>query len=374
MSSPPIALNPVHAAEPAAPVTPVVPLLRRAQQDPRPPRPDRTEELGPPDMPVDPEPESEPGQSQALPTTLDGNPFATAPLHPAAPQDPRPGVVRGAANPAFLRSTGVHARSDAADAPVGDPVPVRSPPRQTARVASPHGAGIVAAAGDHKADAAHPLPASDPARIAGPPRQDQPADPPAPAPNAAHVRDGGHSVAAADALPTGEPSLPQGDDPPLVVSAGRRARHNREQGALIPQLAGHAGAATAANRPQPHAALNAAGTRPGSQPPVAARTDAPGADLPPAPAQRMVTVSVPFSSWGPGHQATASWLPGASGSLPAAPVFLRGSSENAQRALGAALAADEGMTLGHLQVIAADAPEDGTAERRAARHLPEDEE
>ena len=54
-------------------------------------------------------------------------------------------------------------------------------------------------------------------------------------------------------------------------------------------------------------------------------------------------------------------------------MFLRGSSENAQRALGAALVADEGMTLGHLQVIAADAPEDGTAERRAARHLPEDE-
>lgn len=373
MSSPLTALNPVHAAEPAAPVTPVVPLLRRAQQDPRTPVPDVTEEPAPPDVPGDPEPESGPGQPQAPPTTLDGNPFVMAPLRPAAPQDPRPGVGRGAANPAFLRGTGVHVQSDAAHAPVGDPVPVRSPPRQAARVASPHGVGIVAAAGDPTANASHPLPASDAARSAGPPRQDRPADPPAPVPNAAHVRDGGHSVAAADALSTGVPSLPLGDDPSLVVTAGRRARHDGEQGGLIPQLAGNAGAENAANRPPPHAALNAAGTRPGSQPPAAARADAPGTDVPPA-AQRMATVSVPFSSWGPGHAVTASWLPGAPAGLPAAPVFLRGSSENAQRALGAALAADEGMALGHLQVIAADAPEDGTAERRAARHLPEDEE
>lgn len=267
--------------------------------------------------------------------------------------------------PAFPRGTGVHAQSDAAHAPVGDPASVRSPTRQTARVATPHGARIVAAAGDHTADAA---------RTAGSPPQHPSADPAAPAPNAAHVGDGGHSVAAADALPTGEPSLFQGDDPSLVVTAGRRARHDSEQGGPIPHLAGRAGAESTATQPPPHASADGAGRRPGSQPPAAARADAPGADLPPAAAQRMATVSVPFSSWGPGHRVTASWLPGAAAGLTAAPVFLRGSSENAQRAIDAALAADKGVTLGHLQVIAADAPEDGTSERRAARHMPEDEE
>lgn len=181
------------------------------------------------------------------------------------------------------------------------------------------------------------------------------------------------AAAEADALPNAVPSLLPGDDPSLVVSGGRRARHDSEQGGPIPDLAGRAGAESAVTRPPPHASADGAAKRPGGQSP-GARADAPGADLPPAAMQRMATVSVPFSSWGPGHRVTASWLPGASGGLPAAPVFLRSSSDNAQRAIGAALAADEGMILGHLQVIAADAPEDGTSEHRAARHLPEDEE
>lgn len=364
MSSPLTALNPVRPQEPAAPVIPVVPLLRRAQQDPRPPRPD---------MPVDPEPESGPGQPQAALTMLDGNPFAMAPFRPAAPQDPGPGAGRMPMNPAFLRGTGVHAPSAAAHMPVGDPASVRSPARQAARGASPHGAHTVAAVGDHRADAAQPLPASDAARTAGLPDQNPPADPPALAPNTAHARDGGPSVATADALPDGESSLRQGDDPSLVVSGGRRARHDSEQGGPIPHSDGRAGAESAASRPPPHASADGAGRRPGGQAP-AARADAPGADLPPAAAQRMATVSVPFSSWGPGHRVTASWLPGALAGVSAAPVVLRGSSENAQRAIGAALAADEGMALGHLQVIAAEAPEDGSSERRAARHMPEHEE
>lgn len=396
MSSPLTALNPERPQESAPPLIPVVPLLRRTQQEPRPPRPDRTEELAPPDMPVDPEPESGPGQPQVPPTTLDGNPFAMALFRPAAPQDLRSGAGRTAMSPAFLRGTGVHAESAAAPVPVGDPAPVRSLPRQAARVASPHGARTVAATGDHTADAVHPLPASDAARTAGPAHQDPPADPPAPASdaartarpahqdspadppvpasNAARARDGGQSAATADALSSGVPSSLQGDDPSLLLSGARRARHDSEQGGPIPHLAGRAGAESASTRPSPHTPADGAGRRPGGQPPAAARADAAGADLPPAAAPRMATVSVPFSSWGPGHRVTASWLPGALAGLPAAPVVLRGSSENAQRAIGAALAADEGTTLGHLQVIAADAPEDGTAERRAARHLPEDEE
>lgn len=374
MSSPLTALNPERPQESAPPLIPVVPLLRRAQQEPRPPRPDRTEELAPPDMPVDPEPESGPGQPQVPPTTLDGNPFAMALFRPAAPQDLGPGAGRTPMSPAFLRGTGVHAESAAAPVPVGDPAPVRSLPRQAARVASPHGARTVAATGDHTADAVHPLPASDAARTARPAHQDSPADAPVPASNAARARDGGQSVATADALSSGVPSSLQGDDPSPLESGARRARHDTEQGGPIPHLAGRAGAESASTRPSPHTPADGAGRRPGGQPPAAARADAAGADLPPAAPPRMATVSVPFSSWGPGHRVTASWLPGALAGLPAAPVVLRGSSENAQRAIGAALAADEGTTLGHLQVIAADASEDGTAERRAARHLPEGEE
>lgn len=105
-----------------------------------------------------------------------------------------------------------------------------------------------------------------------------------------------------------------------------------------------------------------------------AKPDPARAELPAAaPAQRIATVSVPFSSWGPGHQVTASWIPAAASSqMP--PMTLRSSSESAQRAIGSALASSDLWAPGSLQLTAADSADDGTAGHRQARHVPEDEE
>lgn len=105
-----------------------------------------------------------------------------------------------------------------------------------------------------------------------------------------------------------------------------------------------------------------------------AKPDPARAELPAAaPAQRIATVSVPFSSWGPGHHVTASWVPVAvSGQLP--PMTLRSSSESAQRAIGSALASSDLWAPGSLQLTAADSADDGTSGRRQAPDVPEDEE
>lgn len=105
-----------------------------------------------------------------------------------------------------------------------------------------------------------------------------------------------------------------------------------------------------------------------------AKPDLGRAELPAAvPAPRIATVSVPFSSWGPGHQVTASWVPVAvSGQLP--PMTLRSTSESAQRAIGSALAASDPLAAGGLQLTMADSADDGTSGRRQGPDVPEDEE
>ena len=96
----------------------------------------------------------------------------------------------------------------------------------------------------------------------------------------------------------------------------------------------------------------------------------------PAPAQpREVTVTVPFTSWGQGHQVTAHWAPGAGPE--AAPagqhITLRGSSPAVIQAMDTALAAEGQPSEGLWQVDRTDGdnPRD---QRRAPARRPSEEE
>jgi hypothetical protein len=91
------------------------------------------------------------------------------------------------------------------------------------------------------------------------------------------------------------------------------------------------------------------------------------------PVQRVTSVSVPFSSWGPGHHVTATWVPFAVAD-PLPSITLRSSSDAARRAIGSALDASDPAVLGGLELAAADSADDGTSGHRRAHHVPEDDE
>lgn len=91
------------------------------------------------------------------------------------------------------------------------------------------------------------------------------------------------------------------------------------------------------------------------------------------PVQRVTSVSVPFSSWGPGHHVTATWVPSAVAD-PLPSITLRSSSDAARRAIGSALDASDPAVLGGLELAAADGADDGTSGHRRAHHVPEDDE
>ncbi|MBD8637748.1 MULTISPECIES: hypothetical protein [unclassified Stenotrophomonas] len=89
---------------------------------------------------------------------------------------------------------------------------------------------------------------------------------------------------------------------------------------------------------------------------------------------RPVSVTVPFSSWGPGHQVTATWMPTAvPGTAPAA-ITLRSSSDAAQRAVDGALTARDGGVPGTVEIHRADDAHDDREKRGNVPRLPEDEE
>lgn len=89
---------------------------------------------------------------------------------------------------------------------------------------------------------------------------------------------------------------------------------------------------------------------------------------------RPVSVTVPFSSWGPGHQVTATWMQAMlPGTAPAA-ITLRSSSDAAQRAVDGALTARDGGVPGTVEIHRADDAHDDREKRGNVPRLPEDEE
>jgi hypothetical protein len=89
---------------------------------------------------------------------------------------------------------------------------------------------------------------------------------------------------------------------------------------------------------------------------------------------RPVSVTVPFSSWGPGHQVTATWMQAVlPGTAPPA-ITLRSSSDAAQRAVDGALTARDGGVPGTVEIHRADDAHDDREKRGDVPRLPEDEE
>lgn len=362
MSSPIPALNPARYHDHPIPVAAVVPLSRRAQQSTDAPAEESLDSVALPEERADP--------AHELPDDLpvaDGNLFVAGSVvvapraMPLGNALPLPADTRG---PGWRRPD--DAAAGAGRAASGRYVlPMRAPAERPAHAAP-------------QPDASVPGGDDNPGHTQGSPLRT-----PAPAPLSPDVAPAFASVAKHPLAAQVDPHLPArgpaaatplpatvlgplSDD--RVVEPATSPQHQTLQPAsekLTPLLhaAGHA--------PAP---LHADGARrPGGSLPTAkpdpARTELPAA----VPAPRIATVSVPFSSWGPGHHVTASWVPVAvSGQLPS--MTLRSTSESAQRAIGSALAASDPLAAGGLQLTAADSADDGTSGRRQAPDVPEDEE
>ena len=389
MSSPIPALNPARSHDHAIAVAAVVPLSRRAQQ--------YADAL--PGEPVERRAQSEERADKAhdLPDDLpipDGNLFAVAGRVEIASQAMRHGSeqpLRAATSgPARVRPDDAAVRAGraasdrhvlAAPSPAMLPAAKGAPVAQESRAPLPTAgmAGVDESAGlepERPLRSSPLLPAAKQApaglanrhQLSGYPSVDMPAPP---LPNVAPFD---ARAATSQTLPLRSP--PAAKDAPSIqpLINGRAV-----EPAASPQ---HEMPPTSPDKPMPllHAAghapaqLRTDGVRHPSSRLAAARPGPAQAELAASgPAQRMATVSVPFSSWGPGHQVTASWIPAAvPGQLP--PMTLRSSSESAQRAIGSALADSDLSAPGSLQLTAADSADDGTSERRQAHPVPEDEE
>ncbi len=90
--------------------------------------------------------------------------------------------------------------------------------------------------------------------------------------------------------------------------------------------------------------------------------------------QRNASVTVPFSSWGPGHQVTASWVPGSLAGIAGAGVTLRGSSERVSSAVGVALESADPLNTSAWRIQPGDAADDSSGRRTPQRTPPEDDE
>lgn len=346
MSSPIPALNPARSHDHSIEVDAVVPLSRRAQH-----YADALDE-----KPVEGRPQAEEGADRAddLPDDLaiaDGNLFAVAGRVAVAPQ----AMPRGNASP-LPAATSTPGQASPDHAAVGAARPAAGRYALTApSPALPPAALDVAVVGTAAATQQALLPRSS-ARL------------PAPYdPLSARLDSGPPAGARAAAMPS--PPTPTG---PLMdgraMDAAASPQHELPQALPekpVPLLhaAGHAPA------PLQGGEVRRQGADVGTAKPRPAPAELPAA----APTQRIATVSVPFSSWGPGHNVTASWVPAAvSGQLP--PMTLRSTSESVQRAIGSALATSDPLAPGGLQLTAADSADDGTSGRRQAPDVPEDEE
>lgn len=371
--SPPIpALNPARSPDHSIAVDAVVPLSRRAQQ--------YADTLTDEAVERRPQAGEDADGAEGLPDDLplpDGNLFAVAGRVAFAPQ----ATPRGKASPLpAATSTAGQAWPDHAAVGGGRPASGRhaltvQPPAlpPAAKHAAAGLANAVPLAGNPMA-ATPPLPALDVAAVGTAAATQQALLPrssarmPAPYdPLSARLDSGPPAGAPAAAMPSPPTSIGALLDG-RVVDAAASPQHELPQGAAekpVPLLhaAGHAPAPLQGSEVR-RQGVSVATAKPGPAP-----TELPAA----APTQRIATVSVPFSSWGPGHHVTASWVPVAvSGQLP--PMTLRSTSESAQRAIGSALAASDALAPGGLQLTAADSADDGTSGRRQAPAVPEDEE
>ena len=161
-----------------------------------------------------------------------------------------------------------------------------------------------------------------------------------------------------------EPSaMPTGD-----VVATPEARSTRED--AMPQTSAH-GLMNPGTRPaqpafQADAQHGAGQPRPERQLQAAANGQ--------AVVQSTASVTVPFSSWGPGHQVTASWVPGSLPGVAGAGVTLRGSSERVSSAVGRALEAADPLNTSAWRIQPGDAADDSSGRRTPQRTPPEDDE
>ncbi|MEN5426494.1 hypothetical protein ABE522_09060 [Stenotrophomonas pennii] len=390
MSSPIPALSPARSHDHPTAVAALVPLSRRAQQDTDPLAGASAERRA-----RQPEGTGTPHDLRDDLPTPDGNPFAVVGRVDAAPQLVRHGKglpldaatrVADAAAGAGGLASGRHdlsVRLPAMPAPdvsrvddsagAGQERPVRPSAMPPAARADSHRLAGKRTAEASRSPSRDVLLVEDTAGPADVLPLRSPASPPA-------IKDvlpalvDGRLPASGTAPATPTPSTPPPSDAPFIADRADRAAAATSLQPEKPR--------TAPEQPMPllHAAgpataqVHTGPVRRQGNGPAAAQPDPARAELPAAaPAQRMATVSVPFSSWGPGHQVTASWIPAAvPGQLP--PMTLRSSSESAQRAIGSALAASDPLAPGSLQLTAADSADDGTSGRRQADYVPEDEE
>lgn len=367
MSSPIPALSPARSHDHPTAVAALVPLSRRAQQDTDPLAGASAERRA-----RQPEGTGIPHDLRDDLPTPDGNPFAVVGRVDAAPQLVRHG-----------KGLPLDAATRVADAAAGaggfasgrHDLSLRLPALPPAARADSHRLAGKRTAEASRSPSRDVLLVEDTAGPADVLPLRSPASPPA-------IKDvlpalvDGRLPASGTAPATPTPSTPPPSDAPFIADRADRAAAAAAT-SLQPEKP-----RTAPEQPMPllHAAgpataqVHTGPVRRQGNGPAAAQPDPARAELPAAaPAQRMATVSVPFSSWGPGHQVTASWIPAAvPGQLP--PMTLRSSSESAQRAIGSALAASDPLAPGSLQLTAADSADDGTSGRRQADYVPEDEE
>lgn len=347
MSSPLTALNSARSTESLPPITPVVPLVRRVQQESNLPSRGFTDDALRPDDSDD----ALQGQQAPPPTTLDGNLFAAPMMLPAAAQALARALVRGPRSAAPMPAQAKAKADGTASTPL--------PPLQRMQ-------GLPVALAATRASAAplhrQPLPATPAAHSL--------ALQPLPGAAASSAMEAARATPAAHAGPA-ERAARSAVTAPAVPEAQRRARP------AVPETSQplQPGTEQAYTQDRTHPPADGPAHGPRQQGTLAASAHLAAARHAAASsAQRTTTVSVPFSSWGPGHQVTASWVSaGVPGQHPPT-VSLRSSSDAAQQAVGDALASTDRLALGNLQISEADAADDGTPERRRARHEPEDDE
>lgn len=377
MSTPLPPLNSARPLDPVdrpAPETAVVPLLRRIREQAALSGPDDEERAGPDDDSMAPAAEDTPADS----TAVDGNLFMATAQAGRLPDGLRP--------PSAAFAVGAVLPTPHED--VLSSLPLQQGERQ-------HGELLTGTVWDHtaqgrRADTARSVSVVPSARADAPsrsPLRAPVADAPTPPSNGsarpqrlpaalpvteepvAH-RIVAEAVPAAAALSSGAAATeaPSADARPTVDHRLREPTDARSPALPLPSLVDTLSPArepTVARHPDPRTPTSGTAFR------STAELDAQSV-LPSL--HRPVTVTVPFSSWGPGHQVTATWMQTVLPGVAPAAVTLRSSSDAAQRAVDGALTARDGGVPGGVEIHRADDAGDDREKRGNAPRLPEDEE
>jgi len=189
--------------------------------------------------------------------------------------------------------------------------------------------------------------------------------------SAAHSSD--TSTPTSDTGPTPVDETPDtllaGPQPDL--STTERARGKRES--LHPQPSAHGPSNAGMHAGQP-ASQATAGHGNGEQHPAPPALPAAAAMVTQERMPSTASVTVPFSSWGPGHQVTASWIPSGMPGFAGTGVTLRSSSERVTNAVDAALETTDLLATSGWHVQPDDASDDASEHRMPRRPQPEDDE